>query len=470
MTAHDPDYHANPFKSNNAGGAQRLLQLSVAHVTEDDPSPALLLVTDTRNPGGDESDSRIGLAKAGLAFDVADDGAAGGSVLDLDTVDFNSYDAIIVASDFGGWLRQEEVDILNARKAELAGYVAAGGGLIALAESGSRKVHVGVDSGRYEFVPVSSPIVAEKLDQHAANDHSVTPAGAAFGLTKADVNANATHAYFTATGGLDVLDVDEAGRPLSLATPPPAPPPPPPPPPTPPTPPTPPGGETGGFTDECDQSLGIRSVSVQPRRIRGRNGAVLRFRKRLARPIRIDIYQHSNRRKIYNGRLIARFNNPARRVRWDGLATRHAKGRKATDGFYVVLYTMRLGRGRGIDFRRRTLRRKGGSYRRRGVTSSRLDCTRLRSVRLRRPVFGGTDRVPLRLSFKLRQSVSLRFGLVRKGRLVRTRELGRPLVGRRRLVFVQPRGLPRGNYFVILATENDDGTTDILGVFRVRRI
>ena len=35
-------------------------------------------------------------------------------VLDLRTVDFGSYDVVVAASDFGGWLRQSELDILNA--------------------------------------------------------------------------------------------------------------------------------------------------------------------------------------------------------------------------------------------------------------------------------------------------------------------------------------------------------------------
>ena len=50
-------------------------------------------------------------------------------VLDLHTVDLAAYDVVVVASDHGGWLRQAELDILNARKADIEAYLRNGGGL-----------------------------------------------------------------------------------------------------------------------------------------------------------------------------------------------------------------------------------------------------------------------------------------------------------------------------------------------------
>jgi hypothetical protein len=42
--------------------------------------------------------------------------------------------------------------------------------------------------------------------------------GASLGLADGDVNGNASHNIFTGTGGMNVVDVDAAGRILSLAT------------------------------------------------------------------------------------------------------------------------------------------------------------------------------------------------------------------------------------------------------------
>ena len=80
--------------------------------------------------------------------------------LDLAEVDFDNYDVIIVASDYGGWLRQDELDILNDRADDVVDFVNAGGGLIALAESGDRTadsaaVYTGTTTDRYTPVNVS---------------------------------------------------------------------------------------------------------------------------------------------------------------------------------------------------------------------------------------------------------------------------------------------------------------------------
>jgi len=47
-----------------------------------------------------------------------------------------TYDAIVVASDFGGILTQAELDILDARSADIINFLNAGGGIYAMAESG----------------------------------------------------------------------------------------------------------------------------------------------------------------------------------------------------------------------------------------------------------------------------------------------------------------------------------------------
>jgi hypothetical protein len=63
-------------------------------------------------------------------------GSSNPAYLDITTVDFAAYDVVVIASDFGGWLRQAELDALTARSEELIDYVNAGGGLVGFAESG----------------------------------------------------------------------------------------------------------------------------------------------------------------------------------------------------------------------------------------------------------------------------------------------------------------------------------------------
>jgi hypothetical protein len=223
VTGHDPDYHASA--GSNTLGARNIIQRAVAYVTFNKPSPRLLLVTDLRNPGGDQSDSRLGMTVAGFTCDIAvaptspRSDPTSPSTLDLTTVNFGNYDAVVVASDYGGWLRQDELDILNARSAELITYINSGGGLVAFDESGNRGVPPGVYAGttanRFGFLPF---LVSELSLHQAESGFTVTPEGAALGLTVGDITGNVAHSVFTATGGMDVIDRDPQGQSVSLAT------------------------------------------------------------------------------------------------------------------------------------------------------------------------------------------------------------------------------------------------------------
>jgi hypothetical protein len=210
VTGHDPDFHA--FQGGNTTGAQHLIQDAVSFVTNHHGGN-ILLVTDLHNPGGGYSDPRLGLTAAGLTFDVADDGSAGGAVKDLHTVNFSNYGAVIVASDFGGWLRQSELDILIARESQIISYVNGGGGLVALAESGPPAPGL-LTHDAFGFLPflVTS---AQKNESEVGN--TVTPFGASLGLTDSDVNGNASHNVFTSASGLNIVDVDSQQQILSLA-------------------------------------------------------------------------------------------------------------------------------------------------------------------------------------------------------------------------------------------------------------
>jgi RHS repeat-associated protein/uncharacterized repeat protein (TIGR01451 family) len=211
LTGHDPDFHA--FQGGNTVGAQHILQRAVNYVTFGKTQPKLLLVTSLVSTRGGTSDPRLGLNAAGFSgYDVADDGTSGvAGVLDLHAVNFSNYDVIIVASDFGGWLLQPELDILNARSAELIDFTNAGGGIVALAEGSAQ---AGTTHDRFGFLPFI--VTEQSLDQNENGD-TVTAAGLVLGLTNADINGNASHNIFRTSGGLDIIDNDASGNIVTLA-------------------------------------------------------------------------------------------------------------------------------------------------------------------------------------------------------------------------------------------------------------
>src|SRR5262249_22203613 len=138
-----------------------------------------LLVTDRTNPGGGYSDPVLGLNASGFTgkYDIADNGTAGGSVLNLNTVNFANYNAIVIASDFGGWLRQSELNILNARSAAIISYLNQGGGLYAMAESGPPS---GLAStGFFGFLPF---VVSSNTLNQSEVGNVVTAFGTSLGL------------------------------------------------------------------------------------------------------------------------------------------------------------------------------------------------------------------------------------------------------------------------------------------------
>ena len=210
VTGHDPDFHA--FQGPNQAGAQHIIQRAIAAVTRAKANPKVLLVMDVRDPGSGSSDPRSGMTAAGFtAFDLADYGSGTAGVLDLRTVPFANYDVVVVASDFGGWLRQAELDVLNGRAGDIATYLSHGGGLVAFAESGASNLTV---TGRFGFLPCLNAISGGGGE----SGFQLTSIGQAIGLVPTDVNSNFYHNVFASPCGMDVVDFDTAGRPVSLTS------------------------------------------------------------------------------------------------------------------------------------------------------------------------------------------------------------------------------------------------------------
>lgn len=209
ITGHDPDYHA--ALGSNANGARNIINDSLQYVTNHHLG-SVLLVTDLTSGGGATSDPRLGLTDAGVTFDVADYGSGAAGVKNLSTVNFTNYSAVVVASDFGGWLEQRELNILNARSTDILNYVNGGGGLVAFAESAGNPGLT--TSGDFGFLPF---VTSSTATSQVESNFTVTPFGQTLGLVDSDVNGNVSHNIFTSLGGLNVVDEDVNGNAISAA-------------------------------------------------------------------------------------------------------------------------------------------------------------------------------------------------------------------------------------------------------------
>lgn len=215
LTGQDPDFHA--AVGGNATGAINFIQDSMKFIT--DPAfntfsaagiNQFLYVEGSTPPPPGNIEGDLGLAAAGFIEGVnyteADASTLAAQLDNLGT----KYSAIVIASDFGGNLTQAELSILDSQSAKIIAFLNQGGGLFAMAESGTTNP----TSGQFGFLPF---IVSSAQKNQAEVGNTLTPFGASLGLTTADINGNASHNIFTSTGGLNVVDFDSSGSILTLA-------------------------------------------------------------------------------------------------------------------------------------------------------------------------------------------------------------------------------------------------------------
>ncbi len=212
LTGHDPDYHA---QGQASGINQEIVALNfVTGGSYSSGSIKFLFVESNLSAifghrvGKDSLTGALGLIQ-GTHFDQVD--AAG-----LAGVNFSAYSAIVVASTFGGMLTSAEINALNARSADIASFINAGGGLAAFSECGvgfgnCDATLVTAGTNLFGFVPVGVSSVSTTVP------YTVTPFGASLGLTNADVNDCCTHNSFASAAGLNVVDFDLNGVPTTLA-------------------------------------------------------------------------------------------------------------------------------------------------------------------------------------------------------------------------------------------------------------
>lgn len=214
LTGHDPDFHAQ-----DSVHAQNLLRTGLSYVTGgtfDDGAATKFLWIESRItvPSGHRV-GEAGLTAIGLTLGANYDRV---NAAEFATVNLSNYTAIAVASTFGGLFGRAELDAMIARKADIQSFINAGRGLLALAECfPTNGGSCGADllAGATDPVPFGYlPITVGSIPNVAP--FTVTVFGAGLGLTNDDVN-DPTHNSFLDSGGLNVVDIDAAGKPTTLA-------------------------------------------------------------------------------------------------------------------------------------------------------------------------------------------------------------------------------------------------------------
>ena len=208
ITGHDPDFHASSAPPENPVGSQNILKVAIAFARNGSTKPLLVVHRDDLSPPPGHGNSIAGLETVENNYVRVNAAGFASAILDP-----NLWAAIYVPSDFGGLLAQAELDALNARKADILAYLKKGGGLVALAESNGG-VGLTPSGGHFAFLP----FIVDNATLHSSETgYTVTPFGASLGLTDSDVNGNASHNIFKATGGMSIINVNATGDMMSLA-------------------------------------------------------------------------------------------------------------------------------------------------------------------------------------------------------------------------------------------------------------
>ncbi len=184
-------------------------------------------------------------------------------------------------------------------------------------------------------------------------------------------------------------------------------------------------------------------------RVRVTNASRGRLRFQVSRkvnaPFTIDVFRESRGRRVVTEKRVGHFTRRTRGFTWRG-------ARRLGNGFYFVRFVMRS--GGASDTRRVPLLKRGTRFRVRPAFHAARRCKLIRLARLTRPVFGGTNRKPLRVSTRLNQPGSIAI-TVRRGRKVIARKRFAAAGTRVRRYTVSPRrSLRRGDYRVTVVARS----------------
>lgn len=246
ITGHDSDFHAavppeydghiDADHHNHAAGARRINQAAIGFVMDPRFNPFFaagidkFLFVEAELADANTAYSPLlgveGIVASGYTEGV-DFEQHGAATLD-DQIDAlgTSYSAIVIASDCGGSLRQQELDVLNSRRDAIMGFLNRGGGLFAMAESNLCGPPDDPTNGitplgpHFGFLPFVSSTTFNLDENDPSLDLELSSYGRRRGLTQTDVQGNFAHNVFGGTWGMRIVDsvsVNGSRVPLSLA-------------------------------------------------------------------------------------------------------------------------------------------------------------------------------------------------------------------------------------------------------------
>jgi hypothetical protein len=194
-------------------------------------------------------------------------------------------------------------------------------------------------------------------------------------------------------------------------------------------------------------------------------GLAFSFERRGTAPVTVDLFRAATGRRI-GDRLVKRFADKTGAFRWNG--RRGDRGKRVRDGFYHARFITRTPANGGRDVRRVALVRRGGTWRLRPQYYRRIPCGLAETFKLTRPVFGGTRRTPLGVSFRLNQQADVAIEVRRRGKVV-ARVPGRSYpAGRTIRLRIAASDVPRGDVTVVMrATRTGRSSTQRLGARRL---
>jgi hypothetical protein len=161
---------------------------------------------------------------------------------------------------------------------------------------------------------------------------------------------------------------------------------------------------------------GAALSGLRARRRRGR-GVTLGFRRAAgASTVAVDLFQTSIGRRVIGERLVARYTGRRGPLTFNRRTDR--RGRRLRDGIYFARFRARDALGLP-DVRRVVLRRSRGRWSPRPAFDRVDSCGLLSSFKLERPVFGGTTRRGLRMTYRLSAPATVRVDILRGRRVVK---------------------------------------------------
>jgi hypothetical protein len=203
---------------------------------------------------------------------------------------------------------------------------------------------------------------------------------------------------------------------------------------------------------QCVPNSAFRAATVQTR------GRRTGFAFQATGPVTVDVFRQSAGRRVTGERLVRRFANLRNGRQFDG---RDRRGRRLSDGYYVVRFGAR-GENGVVEYRRVPLLRRNGRFTKVPAYSGQDSCGLVRSFKLERPVFGGRGNRALNIAFRLGDEGRATVTVARTtGKVVKTfpeRSYRGGQVHRLRLT-AKAKRFPRGRYIITLTVRGPGGET-----------